>query len=129
MLKVQVSFPELKAQAQAIRAMAQNPMTTLQALAGDLRPRFAEWMNDLMKAELALHLGRDLYERRPGSTNHRNGYRSRQFTVKGLGTLQLRIPRDREASSGISHTSILTTEILIGIPSPRRRSRGRPGRP
>ena len=55
MLKVQVSFPELKAHAQAIRTMAQDPMTTLQGLAGAVRPRFEGWLNDLMKAELTLH--------------------------------------------------------------------------
>ncbi len=63
MLKVQVSFPELKAQAQAIRELARDPMTTLQGLVRGLRPRFEEWLNDLMKAELALHLGREPYER------------------------------------------------------------------
>jgi len=96
MLTVQFSFPELKAHAQAIREMAQDPMTTLQTLAGDLRPRFEGWLNDLMKAELALHLGREPYERKAPSKNHRNGYRSRRVTVKGLGTLELRVPRDRE---------------------------------
>ncbi len=97
MLKVQVSFPELKAHAQAIRAMARDPMTTLRALAGDLRPRFEDWLNELMKAELALHLGREPYERKL-LRNHRNGYRSRRITVKNLGTLELRIPRDREGA-------------------------------
>ncbi len=98
MLTVQVSVPEMKAHAQAIRAMAQDPMTTLQTLAGDLRPRFEGWLNDLMRAELALHLGREPYERRAPSKNHRNGYRSRRVTVKGLGTLELRVPRDREGA-------------------------------
>ena len=98
MLTVQVSVPELKAHAQAIREMAQDPMTTLQTLAGDLRPRFEGWLNDLMKAELAFHLGREPYERKAPSKNHRNGYRSRRVTVKGLGTLELRVPRDREGS-------------------------------
>ena len=96
MLTVQVSVPELKAHARAIREMAQDPMKTLQTLAGDLRPRFEGWLNDLMKAELALHLGREPYERTMSSKNHRNGYRSRQVTVKGLGALELRVPRDRE---------------------------------
>ena len=39
MLKVQVSIPELKSHALAIREMAMDPMTTLQSLAGDLRDR------------------------------------------------------------------------------------------
>jgi putative transposase len=47
-----------------------------------------------MKAELVVHLGRDPYERKP-QRNHRNGYRTRRITVKNLGRLELRIPRDR----------------------------------
>ncbi len=97
MLKVQVSVPELKARAAAIREMAADPMTTLQTLAGDLRGKFEAWMNELMVAELSLHLGRERYERKK-SSNHRNGFRSRAITVKGLGTLELCIPRDRDGS-------------------------------
>ena len=98
MLKIQVSLPELKAHAQMIRGMARDPMTTLQTLAGDLRPRFEEWLNDLMKAELTLHVGREPYERKSRARNHRNGYRSRRLTLKSLGTLALQIPRDREGT-------------------------------
>ena len=98
MLKVQLSIPELKSQALAIREMALDPLATLQTLVGDLRVRFEEWMNDVMRAELTLHLGRELYERRGAAGNHRNGYRSRRITVKSLGTLELRIPRDRKGS-------------------------------
>ncbi len=99
MLKIQVSIPELKAHAQAIRAMAMDPMTTLQTLAGDLRGRFEDWTNEFMQAELSLHLGREPYERTPKSSkNHRNGYRSRRITVQSLGTLELRVPRDREGT-------------------------------
>jgi len=97
MLKIQVSIPELKAHAQAIRELARDPMKTLQGLAGGLRPRFEEWLNDLMKAELAVHLGRDPYERKP-QRNHRNGYRTRRIAVKSLGALELQIPRDREGT-------------------------------
>ena len=97
MLKIQVSIPEMKALAESIRSMAVDPMTTLQTLAGDIRGRFEDWMNELMQAELSLHLGREPYERTAKSPkNHRNGYRSRRITVKGLGTLELRVPRDRE---------------------------------
>jgi putative transposase len=97
MLKIQVSIPEMKALAESVRSMAVDPMTTLQTLAGDIRGRFEGWTNELMQAELSLHLGREPYERTAKSPkNHRNGYRSRRITVKGLGTLELRVPRDRE---------------------------------
>jgi putative transposase len=98
MLKVQVSIPELKSHAVAIREMAIDPMTTLQALAGDVRGRFEEWMNELMQAELSLHVGRERYERTGSRSNHRNGARSRRITIKNLGTLELRVPRDRDGS-------------------------------
>ena len=98
MLKVQLSIPDLKAQVLALREMAQDPMVLLQSLTAELRPRFAEWMNELLASELSLYLGREPYERKTGSRNHRNGSRSRRLTLKGLGTLELRIPRDREGT-------------------------------
>jgi putative transposase len=102
MLKIQLSIPEMKAQMQAIQEMALDPMGTLSSLVEDFRGGFEHWLRELMQAELTLHLGRDRYERKPGSSNHRNGYRTRQFTVKSLGTLQLRVPRDREGSFATS---------------------------
>ena len=98
MLKVQVSIPELKSHALAIREMAMDPMTTLRSLAGDLRGRFEDWMNELMQAELSIHVGRERYERTGSRSNHRNGARSRRITIKNLGTLELRVPRDREGT-------------------------------
>jgi transposase-like protein len=49
-----------------------------------------------MQAASALHPGRDPHQRRPGSANHRDGYRTRPVAVTGLGARQLRIPRDRD---------------------------------
>jgi putative transposase len=108
MLKVQLSIPDLKAQVLSLREMAQDPMALLQSLTAELRPRFEEWMNDLLVSELSLHLGREPFERKKESRNHRNGYRSRRLTLKGLGTLELRIPRDRE---GAFHTGLVPDRI------------------
>jgi putative transposase len=110
MLNVQVSIPEMKAHAQAIRAMAMDPMKTLQTLAGDLRGCFEGWMNELMQAELALHLGREPYERTWKPSNHRNGYRRRGITVKGLGALEFRVPRDRK---GTFRSAVVPERIQI----------------
>ena len=98
MLSVQLSIPDLKAQVLALRELAQDPMALLQSITSQVRPSFEGWMNDLLAAELSLHLGREPYERKGESRNHRNGYRSRKLTLKGLGRLELRIPRDRDGS-------------------------------
>lgn len=108
MLSVQLSIPDLKAQVQALRELAQDPMALLQSITSQVRPSFEGWMNELLAAELSLHLGREPYERKGETRNHRNGYRSRKLTVKGLGTLELRIPRDR---AGAFRTGLVPERI------------------
>lgn len=49
-----------------------------------------EVLERVMQAEVALFLGRDS-ER----TNKRNGYRVKRYAIKGMGTLELCVPRDR----------------------------------
>ena len=98
MLKVQLSVPELKREVMAVRALTSDPVGALQRLAGDVRAGFEGFVNDLLDAELTMHLGREPYERVSGPANHRNGYRSRRFTLKGVGTIDLRIPRDRDGT-------------------------------
>jgi len=47
-------------------------------------------LEQIMDAELALFLGQDVE-----TGNKRNGYRTRTFVLKGIGALQVRVPRDR----------------------------------
>lgn len=98
MLKVQLSVSDLKREVLAVRALTSDPMGALQRLAGDVRAGFEGFVNDLLEAELTMHLRREPYERAAGPANHRNGYRSRRFTLKGVGTIDLRIPRDRDGT-------------------------------
>jgi len=49
-----------------------------------------------MKAELTHFLGRDEYERKEGATNHRNGDYPRKFCIKGIGPVDVQVPRDRK---------------------------------
>lgn len=57
------------------------------------RQQFADGISKLMDAELEIYLGK---EQLNGVLNSRNGYIDRNFTVKGIGTLGIRIPRDRK---------------------------------
>lgn len=40
-------------------------------------------------------LGRNRYERCEGDNNHRNGSYGRRFTLKGIGSVDIKVPRDR----------------------------------
>jgi transposase-like protein len=48
----------------------------------------------ILEAEMTAHLGAEPYERGPGRTGHRNGYKPRALHTR-VGTLELRVPQDR----------------------------------
>jgi putative transposase len=54
------------------------------------------YLTNLMKAELTHFLGREEYERTEGETNHRNGDYPRKFCIKGIGEVDVQVPRDRK---------------------------------
>jgi putative transposase len=55
------------------------------------------WINSLLEAERDEFLGRSRHQPLDGEhDNYRNGYRPRKINLFGLGSLELRIPRDRK---------------------------------
>ena len=57
------------------------------------------WINELLEAEMAEHLKRERYERTgEAGQGYRNGYRPRKLNILGLGSMNLRVPRDREGT-------------------------------
>ena len=55
-----------------------------------------EWLvQEMLEMEFTEHLGAGHYERTPTRRGYRNGYRERQLRTR-VGTLTLRVPRDRE---------------------------------
>jgi len=55
-----------------------------------------EWLyQELLEMEFTEHLGAGRYERTADRQGYRNGYRERQLHTR-VGTLMLRVPRDRE---------------------------------
>lgn len=53
-------------------------------------------MTAMMGAELTHFLGREPYARSQGDVNHRNGSYGRAFTLKNIGEVEVKIPRDRK---------------------------------
>jgi len=66
------------------------PRAALAEVVEQARAGLEDTLERIMRAELELFLG-DPAEQ----TDKRNGFRQRSFTVKGLGSLTLRVPRDR----------------------------------
>ena len=64
----------------------------------DMRETVGEYLSNLMDAELTRFLGRERYERVEGEINHRNGSYGRNFTLKGIGEVDVEVPRDRDGA-------------------------------
>lgn len=75
------------------RKFREAPGTAMNELAAHVRDMFSEALEQVMHAELELHLAES-----GDAENKRNGYRQRTFGVKGLGTVTVRVPRDRKGT-------------------------------
>jgi len=60
-----------------------------------LRTMLTTLMHETLEREFATFVGADRFERTPARQDVRNGYRRRRFVTR-VGTLTLRIPRDRQ---------------------------------
>jgi putative transposase len=66
------------------------PGLAMREVVEQMRVAVAETLEQVMKAELDIFLGRGTE-----SGNKKNGFVSRTFGIKGVGTIRLRVPRDR----------------------------------
>jgi len=98
MLQLSVNLPELRQMAKNIPQLGANGVMDLMKL--DIKSQATDFINGLMDCEFELFLGRDKYERVSGveiSERHlRNGHYQRTLAVKGLGRLNVKVPRDRQ---------------------------------
>jgi putative transposase len=86
-IKVEIKIPEL---ARALEEFKNNRVKSLELLSVEVRSAFSESLNQLLNAEMTVFLGRpDQLE------NKRNGFQDREYAVKGVGCVRIRMPIDR----------------------------------
>jgi len=107
-IKLEVNVAEVGS---VLEAFAKNRLHALETFTSDIRQSVSHTINQLLHAEMSLFLGANEQQ-----DNKRNGYRMREYALKGLGTLQLRFPRDR---AGKFESIVLPTSERI---DPRLRS-------
>lgn len=86
-IKVEVNFAELR---EAFK-LAREKTRILDHLAGDLKVAASNAISDLMDAEMTFFLGEPDQQ-----DNKRNGFRVREYALKGLGALRIKVPTDRK---------------------------------
>jgi putative transposase len=95
-MKFKSNLPEVK---ETFKAIMQNPESMFELLKIDMKRSCERAVSELIKAELSQFLGREKYERKAidgsESPNYRNGYYHRDYTVKNIGNLKIKVARDR----------------------------------
>ena len=92
-MKIEASVTEV---VELFKEIQKTPEKLFEMMRLDIREIAGEYLTFLMDAELTIHLGRDRYERCRIEVNHRNGSYPREFTLKGIGEVAVRIPQDRK---------------------------------
>jgi putative transposase len=92
-MKVEISVPEV---ANFFKEIQEQPNRLFEMIRVDVRESVGHYMSKLMNLELTQFLGRIPYERVASNVNHRNGSYDRGFTLKGIGEVAVKVPRDRK---------------------------------
>ena len=79
-----------------INEIRKQPNDLFEMIRTDVKESVSQYLSKLMDTELTDFLGRRRYERIADKTNHRNGSYSRRYTLKGIGQVAVRVPRDRK---------------------------------
>lgn len=92
-MKVEISVPEVM---NMIKQIERKPEEIFEMIRVDARKNVGAYISELMETELTRFLGRERYEHGQGEVNHRNGSYHRNFTLKGIGGVDVQVPRDRQ---------------------------------
>ena len=92
-MKIEINVPELR---NFIKDIREKPVQFFQMMRYDVRKAVGRYLTALMKEELTEFWGREHYERKGEEKNHRNGSYQRSYTLKGIGKVGVKVPRDRK---------------------------------
>ena len=92
-MKVEISVPEVVS---IFNEIQEKPENIFEMIRVEIRENVGEYLSRLMDMERTQFLGRERYEHGQGEVNHRNGSYPRNFTLKGIGEVQVEVPRDRK---------------------------------
>jgi putative transposase len=88
-IKVEVNLPEA---VQAIEEFRKNRMRAFETITTELKEAVGTAVNTLLQTEMTLFLGKP-----DQSDNKRNGYKERDYALKGVGCIRIRMPQDRKS--------------------------------
>lgn len=92
-MKLDVSVAEA---VDLIKEIREQPEGLFEMIRVNVKESVGQYLSELMETELSGFLGRGRYQRSKGESNHRNGSYNRRYTLKSIGEVSVKVPRDRE---------------------------------
>jgi putative transposase len=92
-MEIKMSVPEVVS---IFKEIQETPEKIFEMIRVDLRESVGRYLSEMMNVELSHFLGREPYERKDEEVNYRNGSYGRRFTLKGIGEVGVKVPRDRD---------------------------------
>lgn len=110
-MKMEITVAEVR---DLINEIRQQPEGLFNMIRANVQETVGQYLSALMDTELTSFLGRERYKRCEDKINHRNGSYPRQFTLKGIGQVGVKVPRDRngEYSTQVIPRSIQYEDAL-----------------
>lgn len=92
-MKLEVSVAEV---IEVFKEIQEQPGKILEMVKTEVPKVIGDYLSEVMQVELTRFLGREPYERvDTQQPNHRNGSYPRSFTLKKIGEVEVKVPRDR----------------------------------
>ena len=92
-MKMEITVAEVR---ELINEIHEQPGSLFDMIRVNVQETVSQYLSAMMDSELTHFLGRGRYERCEGISNHRNGSYPRNFTLKGIGEVGVKVPRDRK---------------------------------
>lgn len=90
LVKIEVSFPEI---AKSLETFAVNRKEAFGSIVKSFSTAFSKTIDTLLRQEIEIFLGS------PGQgENKLNGFYAREYAIKGLGSVKVKMPRDRDGA-------------------------------
>jgi putative transposase len=86
--KFEFSFPELR---KAVEAFQKDRVQSFESIVDGVREAVSASLNQVLNSEIEIFLGNPEQK-----DNKRNGYSERDYALKGIGTLRIKVPIDRK---------------------------------
>ncbi len=86
-VKVEIKIPEL---VKTVELFRENNQKFFELISTEIKNTVSQTFNNILQTEMDIFLGNP-----DQANNKRDGFREREFAIKGIGCIRIRVPRDR----------------------------------